>query len=116
MQGQVLKHRSGALGLSIQTETTTTGPTTTGEVFSAGDVKYAAIHEFGFHGVETVRQHVRTMVFGREVPAFLCGPFTRQVDMPERSFMRSSLADHAEQIVAGIREAAVAGARQAMQI
>ena len=114
LQGQVLKHRSGALGQSIQTETTTTGPTTTGEVFSAGDVKYAAIHECGFHGVETVRQHVRTMAFGREVAPFLCGPFTRQVDLPERSFMRSSLDDHAERIVAGIREAALAGAKQSL--
>ena len=114
LQGQVLHHRSGNLGKSIATETTTSGATTTGEVFSDGSVKYAAIHEFGFHGVETVRQHTRTMVFGRKVTPFLCGPFTRQVDMQERSFMRSSLDDHAERIVAGIRAAATAGARAAM--
>ena len=101
LQGQVLRHRSGALGRSIQTETTTSGATTTGEVFSAGDVKYAAIHEFGFHGVESC-------------VSVLGNPFTRNVNMPERSFMRSSLADHAEIIVAGIREAATAGARAAM--
>jgi hypothetical protein len=47
LQGQVLNHRSGALGRSIQTDVTTSGQTTTGKVFSAGDVKYAAIHEFG---------------------------------------------------------------------
>ena len=99
LQGQVLRHRSGALGRSITTEVSTSGATTTGEVFSAGDVKYAAIHEFGFHGVESCLS-----VLGK--------PFTRQVDLPERSFMRSSLEDHAERIVAGIREAALAGAKQ----
>ena len=112
LQGQVLKHRSGALGRSITTEVSTSGATTTGEVFSAGDVKYAAIHEFGFHGVETVRQHTRTMAFGRDVAPFLCGPFTREMNVPEWSFMRSSLEDHAERIVAGIREAALAGAKK----
>jgi hypothetical protein len=34
--------------------------------------------------------------------------------MPERSFLRSSLADMTDQIIAGLREAAIAGAAKAM--
>ena len=105
LQGQVLHHRSGALGRSIQGEKsrslTVDGAVVTGEVFSSGDVKYAAIHEFGFQGVESC-----VSVLGK--------PFTRNVNMQERSFMRSSLEDHAERIVAGIREAALAGAKQSL--
>ena len=114
LQGQVLHHRSGNLGRSIQEEVETSGATTTGQVYSSGDVKYAAIHEFGFHGIENVREHIRTVAFGREVAPFIVHGFQRQVNMPERSFMRSSLADHAEIIIDGIRAAAIAGAREAM--
>ena len=114
LQGQVLKHRTGALGRSIQHITKRNGDITTGEVFSSGDVKYAAIHEFGFHGTENVKQHIRTMVFGKKVAPFSVGPFTREMNMPERSFMRTGLADMAEEIVEGIRDAALKAARESL--
>lgn len=105
LQGQVLHHRSGdlgrSIGLSSSAVTTTEGTTTTGEVWNSGDVKYAAIHEFGFHGIESCVSVLGT-------------PFTRNVNYPERSFMRSSLEDHAEMIVAEIRAAAEAGAKQSL--
>jgi phage gpG-like protein len=47
LQGQVLHHRSGALGRSIQTTTTDFDGGAEGKAYSSGDVKYAAIHEFG---------------------------------------------------------------------
>src|ERR1700734_3828617 len=45
--GQVLNRRSGRLGGSIQQKVDSTASSVTGTVYSAGDVKYAAIHEFG---------------------------------------------------------------------
>ena len=114
LQGQVLHHRTGALGRSIQTEVTESGEQVTGKVFSSGDVKYAAVHEYGFDGVVNVKPSIRTMVFGREVAPFTVAGYSYHMHMPERSFLRSSLADQAEEIVAGIQKAAIFGARQAM--
>lgn len=117
LQGQVLKHRSGALGRSIQIDIQRSGERTKGEAFSAGDVKYAAIHEFG-------GQTAAHDIFPKkgDALAFMMGGkmvFAKVVHhpgskIPERSFMRSSLADMTDQIIAGIREAALRGAREAM--
>jgi phage gpG-like protein len=117
LQGQVLQHRSGALGRSIQPETTTSGDVTTGEVFSAGDVKYAAIHEYGGqtkpHDIVPVKaEALAFMMGGRQVFAKIVHHPGSKI--PERSFMRSGLMDMADEIVAGIRDAAIEGARQAM--
>lgn len=100
--GQVLNRRSGRLGQSIQQKVESTGSSITGTVYSAGDVKYAAIHEFGgyipAHVIEA--KNAQSLAFtmgGRQV-------FAKRVNwpgatMPERSFMRSSLADMKEEIV-----------------
>lgn len=117
LQGQVLQHRSGALARSIQQETTTSGEITTGRVYSSGDVKYAAIHEFGgttppHDIVPDKAEALAFMIGGKMVFAKIVHhPGSR---IPERSFMRSGLIDMSEEIVAGIREAAMAGANQAM--
>lgn len=105
LHGQVLKQRTGNLARSIQEQVTEGPQSIEGRVFSAGDVRYAAIHEFGFHGAETVKAHIRTMVFGREAAPFTVGPFTRQVNLPERSFMRSSLAEFQTKIAEGYANA-----------
>lgn len=117
LQGQVLKHRSGALGRSIQTDVERAGGVTTGLVYSAGDVKYAAIHEFGGrtppHDILPSKgEALAFMMGGKMIFAKIVHHPGSQ--MPERSYLRSSLADMAELIVAGIREAALRGARQAM--
>lgn len=117
LQGQVLNHRTGALGRSIQTDVQTSGDTTTGKVFSAGDVKYAAIHEYGGrtapHDIYPDKaEALAFMIGGQQV-------FAKHVrhpgsQIPERSFLRSSLNEMADEIFAGIREAALRGAREAM--
>lgn len=117
LQGQVLHHRSGALARSIQTNVETSGQVTTGEVYSSGDVKYAAIHEFG--GTTAAHDILPSKA---EALAFVIGGqqvFARVVHhpgskMPERSFLRSSLADMADLIVDGIKQAATKGAKMAM--
>lgn len=47
LKGEYLQSRSGALARSIQEDVAKTDHSVTGRVFSAGDVKYAAIQERG---------------------------------------------------------------------
>lgn len=110
LHGQVLNQRSGTLARSIQEEVTEAPQSVEGRVYSAGDVKYAAAHEFGFRGAETVKAHIRSMVFGRAVDPFTVPSFTRQMNLPERSFMRSSLADFQGRIAEGYAQAVRRGA------
>ena len=117
LQGQVLNHRSGALSRSIQQDVIAEGDKVTGEVFSAGDVKYAAIHEFG--GVIPAHDIVPNkagalafMMDGRQV--FASVVHMPDVTMPERSFLRSSLEEKSTEIVAGIEAAALFGAKEAL--
>lgn len=119
LQGQVLKHRSGKLGQSIHAQPVeVSGGLVTGSVASSADVPYAAIHEYGFDGSQSVKAHQRVVdqVFGRPVAPITVqvAAFTRHMVMPERSFMRSSLAEKSDEIVAGIQAAALFGAREAM--
>ena len=115
LTGQVLGVRSGALRRSIQQEpATVTGSAVAGRVYSAGDVKYAAFWEYGFHGVETVKQHMRHVVFGKDVAPFSVGPYSRKVDQDARSFMRSALTERKEAIVQSLGDAAKRGLAAAM--
>jgi phage gpG-like protein len=100
--GQVLNRRTGRLGQSIQQKVDSSATAITGTVYSAGDVKYAAIHEFGGHIPARVieAKNGKALAFtmgGKQV-------FAKRVNwpgatMPERSFMRSSLADMKDEIV-----------------
>lgn len=113
LSGQVLNKRSGDLKASIQRKIEATELAVFGIVYSAGDVKYAKAHEFGFEGDVTVKQHTRTVVFGKEAAMpFSVGPYTMHMKMPERSFMRSSLKDMREEISTGLKEAAIEGAHR----
>lgn len=117
LQGQVLNHRSGKLSRSIQQAVETEGTKVTGDVFSAGDVKYAGIHEFGgvipAHDIEAKNaKALAFMIDGKMV--FAKRVHIPDVTMPERSYLRSSLADKKDEIVAGIQAAALFGAKEAM--
>lgn len=115
LHGQVLNQRSGLLASSIHPEEDTdTGSSYFWKVGT--NVKYARIHEYGgtipAHIVEARNARVLAftpkgggeMIFRRRVsiPA---------ITMPERSFLRSGLADMQAQIAARIEAAAQAGAR-----
>ena len=109
LNGQVLKRVTGALGRSIATDTQATATGAVGTVFSSGDVKYAAIQEFGGktspHVIMPVKaQALSFMMGGKQV-------FFRKVNhpgsvIPERSYMRSSLADMKQDILDTIALAA----------
>ncbi|MGO9622366.1 MAG: phage virion morphogenesis protein [Desulfobaccales bacterium] len=110
LSGQVLKNRSSHLRDSIHAEMQESGAQIGATVGT--NVKYAAIHEYGFDGIEAVKAHQRriTQAFGHALkfPVWASvRPFDRHMKMPERSFLRSSLAENAGSIRAAI-EAAVA--------
>ncbi len=108
LQGQVLRHQTGALSRSIQHEVISTAAAVIGKVFSAGDVKYAAFWEFGFHGVVVVKAHTRTVsqVFGHEVEAFSQNvrQHERHIDQAARPFMRPSLREMTPEIRETLRD------------
>lgn len=107
LHGQVLHQRSGRLARSIQTRIEATAAAVFGFVFSAGDVKYAAIHEFGGktppHDIYPVKAQALAFAVGGQL-RFAAVVHHPGSQMPERSFMRSSLADQAESIDAGLRQ------------
>jgi HK97 gp10 family phage protein len=108
LSGQVLNVQTGALRRSIF-ETVEDSPTqVVGKVASSGDVKYAAIHEFGgkIDIPEIVPVKAKALHFmGAGGDVFAKRTRAHTVDMPERSFMRSSLADMQAQITQGLRDA-----------
>jgi phage gpG-like protein len=117
LHGQVLKQRSGKLARSIQQESHTEGETVIGTVFSSGDVKYARIHEYGGktppHDIVPDKAGALAFMMGGKMV------FARVVHhpgsvMPERSFLRSSLAEQAEEITTGLKEAALRAAQKAL--
>lgn len=109
LSGQVLNVVTGRLRRSIYSKVTQTEDNVIGEVASSGDVKYAAIHEFGFDGDELVREHTREIkqAFGKAITpkTVVVKEFTRRMVMPERSFMRSSFRDLKAMLQQGVEDA-----------
>ena len=125
LSGQVLKRVSGDLSRSVSIKYEDGGMT----AVVGANTPYAARHEYGFTGTESVRSHVRRAreqmksarrnSLGHETrPSKAKGvgsgttvvrAFSRQIKYPERSYMRTGLADMRDQISAALN-AAVVGA------
>ncbi|HEY3910380.1 MAG TPA: HK97 gp10 family phage protein [Stellaceae bacterium] len=107
LSGQVLNVRSGALRSSIDVAFEQSGAGVTATVFT--DLDYAAAQEYGFSGTVNVRSSLRLIkeAFGRPIAgrAISIGAHSRRMDLPERSFLRSALADMAPDISAGVEDA-----------
>ncbi len=115
LSGQVLKVVTGALRRSVAYSVAVTGLAVMGRVFTSKDtIKYAGAHEFGFDGEVTVREHLRTVVFGRDVAPFTVPAHARMMHVPERSYMRSSLEDKHAYIAEELRNAAYDSVRVAV--
>jgi len=102
LSGQVLNVVSGDLRASIIGEAGVDGDDVVGSVESAGDIKYAAIQEYG--GKTAAHEILPSKA---DALAFLVGGalrFARRVEhpgsaIPERSYLRSSLEDMTDEIV-----------------
>lgn len=110
LSGQVLKNRTGTLRRSINIKLATASDMS---VSVGTNVKYAAVHEYGFHGAVSVKAHLRTVrkVFGRPVAPTVQNVKThsRQMNLPERSFLRSALREMEPEIQDKLRGAVMAG-------
>lgn len=113
LSDQVLHVRTGRLRRSI-TYRVESGQT---QIFGVvgTNVAYAARHEFGFHGTESVKAHLRTIkqAFGKRLKSPLAvqvRAHSRAVNYPARSFLRSALAEMQGDIRQGLQEALNASA------
>ena len=113
LSGQVLKVRTGTLRRKINGRVSETSTAIMGQV--GVKLSYAAAHEYGFDGDESVRAHVRTIkqAFGRSIAPTTVSvrAFNRHIHLPERSFLRSSLREMTPEIQIMIRQAVVGAAR-----
>jgi phage gpG-like protein len=107
LSGAVLNQKSGALARSI----ITTVDDSTADVsvsIATGDIKYAAIHEYGGmippHQVVPDKAKALAFIIGGK-QAFAARVNLPAIAMPERSYMRSSLAEMADEISEGLSEA-----------
>jgi hypothetical protein len=107
--GEVLHSRSGRLAAGVAFDVASSGDSAS-VALGIADVPYAAYQEYGFHGTETVRAHLRTIkeAFGRAIAPrqVAVRSFARRVDYPAHSFLRSALAEIAPDAVAQIDVAA----------
>ncbi|WP_208448829.1 hypothetical protein [Burkholderia cenocepacia] len=115
LSGQVLNVRTGRLRRSVNQAVTATDTTITGVVSTP--VEYAPAHEYGFQGVVTVKAHLRqvTVAWGKPLATPVNATVrehTMKMKLPEKSFLRSALADQREDILRGIREGAAEGAQK----
>ena len=115
LSDQVLRVRTGRLRRSINQRVDIEGTKVTGTVGT--NVAYAARQEFGFQGTETVKEHLRmmTQAFGRPVKnprKITVKTFSRTINYPAHSFLRSALEDMKGEIAAGIQQAINASASQ----
>lgn len=106
LSGQVLNVRTGNLRRSIHQRVTNTGSAVIGEVNT--NVRYGAAHEYGFAGTVNVKASLRQVrqAFGRPLksPRYVqIRAHSRNVNLPERSFLRSALRDMKPEIEADLR-------------
>lgn len=101
LSGQVLRRRTGRLSRSIQYHAPVQREGVVIADVSAGgtNVRYARIHEFGGDIYPVRAKMLRFKIDGRWV-------FSRHVRMPERSYMRTALAERRPEIVTAVRETA----------
>lgn len=88
LSGQVLNVKTGRLRRSITTRITESPEAITGIVGT--NVSYARAHEYGFKGTVSVRSHLSHSKKGN---AFTVREHSRNVNIPEKSFLRSALND-----------------------
>lgn len=112
LSGRVLQERSGALRASLRCKVETGAGLA---VTLRSDSLYAAYHEVGFHGLERVREHLRTQLtaFGRPMAPkpVRVRAFDRRIDYSGRLFLRPAV----ESVAPAARSLVAEALRQALQ-
>jgi len=100
LSGQVLHVRTGNLRSSITQNVEETQGSIVATVGT--NVWYGRVHEYGFKGTANVPESLRTIkqAWGKSITpvTVTVKAHTRRVNLPERSFLRSALADMAPEI------------------
>jgi len=114
LAGDALNPRTGALARSIVATIAAGAGNVSVSIATSGDVKYAAIHEFGgtIPPHEIVPDKARVLAFavgGKQV--FAARVNLPAVTMPQRSYLRSSLAEMADEIADAMTEAVAEATR-----
>ncbi len=119
LTGQVLHVRTGTLRRSINRVVTETPSGVFAQVGT--NVRYAAIHEYGFEGDVQVKAHVRRSALQMSAKrtkrdrksdgTILVRAHTMHMKMPARSFLRSTLKDFTGVITTTLRETALQAVR-----
>jgi phage gpG-like protein len=115
LDGEVLQMRSGRLHDSVTATIDTDGDVVSGDVSVAG-VRYAAIQEYGgtVHVPEIVPERASALAFAiKGELIFAARARAHDVTIPERSYLRSSLAENSDAIAAALRDAVAAAANGA---
>lgn len=112
LSNDVLQVRTGNLRRSIFSSVDDSPTAVIGKVASSGDVKYAGIQEFGGttppHDIlPSKAKALHFMAGGKEIFAKVVHHPGSHI--PERSYLRSSLADMKDAIVEGMTEAVRSG-------
>jgi len=107
LTGQVLKVRTGTLRRSIDRVIVTDEKHITGIVST--NVGYGKAHEYGGLQTQTVREHLRLVkkAFRKDLKSPVWSTVrshSRTVNLPERSFLRSALAEMQKEIVDDIEK------------
>lgn len=115
LTGQVLNVRTGTLRRSIDQRLVTDSDSVSGIVST--NVKYGKAHEYGSNKTVTVREHLRLVkkAWGKELkhPVWATvKAHSMKQNLPERSFLRSALADMKPEIIADLNKAAAEGIKQ----
>ena len=118
LSGQVLNVRTGRLRRSITQRVDADQARVYGIVGT--NVEYGAAFEYGFSGVESVRAYMRQMkkAFGKTVNnphEIAVSAHQRTVNIPEKSFLRSALAEMKDEITAAMAAAVKASAEKAFR-
>jgi phage gpG-like protein len=107
LSGQVLKNRTGTLRRSIIERVEESATSITGIVGT--NLVYAAAHEYGFQGTVNVREHTRriSQAFGRPIAPVeaTVRAHSMRMNLPERSYLRSSLREYQPTIEDGLSSA-----------
>lgn len=106
LSGQVLKVRTGTLRRSINQEVRVSSKSV--EAIIGTNVEYAAAHEYG--GPFQVKAHLRMMRTAWNRPVKnprMIQVRAHTVNMPERSFLRTTLNEFQPRIENGLRSAAM---------
>lgn len=131
LSGDPLKVQTGTLRRSITYQVADLGDAIEGTVGT--NVRYGAVHEFGYHGTVMVKDYIRKQL-SRNKAKFVPVKFnknstrvklqqtesgvafvhahSRRVDLPERSFLRSSLRELAGDFQRQMKEAVDSATKQ----